>query len=313
MSRRLGHGVTLMSEPLIDRPNPYLVTLHAGRTYHWCSCGRSKKQPFCDGSHQGTRFAPHRYQCTIEGEEVLFCGCKHTSTPPFCDGAHTNLPGGSPVADPHSLENQRIQCAEARDGRVSLDGRCYVISPDKSEWRVQGPLQYCRLISPEQGAQYHTLYLLRPEGGATPLIRLGDSHAILFIRRGSATATISRMSFRAEETDSVYVRPGEVFQLAPDAGKRLEVFLLACPLAEIEWADEMPSNFDATAPQRVVRIDAAQRTLMGPRYFQRLVDKGVGSTLLTEFIGHIPPSKAAPHRHLYEESLIVLSGEGCIW
>ncbi|NDC36921.1 MAG: CDGSH iron-sulfur domain-containing protein, partial [Proteobacteria bacterium] len=23
-------------------------------TYYWCSCGRSKSQPFCDGSHAGT-------------------------------------------------------------------------------------------------------------------------------------------------------------------------------------------------------------------------------------------------------------------
>jgi len=52
---------------------------------------------------------------------------------------------------------------------------------------------------------------------------------------------------------------------------------------------------------------------MGPRYFQVLVDKRVGSKVITQFIGHIPQSKAAPHRHLYEEAIIVLSGEGCMW
>ena len=52
---------------------------------------------------------------------------------------------------------------------------------------------------------------------------------------------------------------------------------------------------------------------MGPRYFQLLVDKRVGSSLITQFIGHIPRSKAAPHRHLYEESIIVLAGEGYVW
>jgi CDGSH-type Zn-finger protein len=25
----------------------------AGKTYCWCSCGKSAKQPFCDGSHTG--------------------------------------------------------------------------------------------------------------------------------------------------------------------------------------------------------------------------------------------------------------------
>jgi quercetin dioxygenase-like cupin family protein len=52
---------------------------------------------------------------------------------------------------------------------------------------------------------------------------------------------------------------------------------------------------------------------MGPRYFQVLVDKRIGSRVITQFIGHIPPSKAAPHRHLYEEAIIILSGEGCMW
>src|SRR6185437_9353468 len=71
--------------------------------------------------------------------------------------------------------------------------------------------------------------------------------------------------------------------------------------------------FDAAYPDRVVSVDPAQRTAMGPRYFQLLVDKRIGSRLITQFIGHIPPSKAAPHRHLYEESIIVLAGEGYVW
>lgn len=32
--------------------------LIAGKRYLWCSCGRSAKQPFCDGSHVGTHFTP---------------------------------------------------------------------------------------------------------------------------------------------------------------------------------------------------------------------------------------------------------------
>jgi mannose-6-phosphate isomerase-like protein (cupin superfamily) len=91
------------------------------------------------------------------------------------------------------------------------------------------------------------------------------------------------------------------------------VFALASPQGELEWPAGMPQNFDANYPQRVVPVDTGQRTAMGPRYFQLLVDKRVGSRTITQFIGHIPRSKAAPHRHLYEEAIIVLAGEGCIW
>ena len=77
-----------MDEPLITTPRkPFYRELQAGQRVLWCSCGRSKRQPFCDGrSHEGTGFLPLQYQAARE-EEVLFCGCKQTGTPPFCDPA----------------------------------------------------------------------------------------------------------------------------------------------------------------------------------------------------------------------------------
>lgn len=43
----------------------------------WCSCGRSKNQPYCDGSHVGTDSLP--VMVTIESKkEVAWCGCKCT-------------------------------------------------------------------------------------------------------------------------------------------------------------------------------------------------------------------------------------------
>lgn len=75
----------------------------------------------------------------------------------------------------------------------------------------------------------------------------------------------------------------------------------------------MSSNFDMTQPQRVVGIDVANRQTMADRFFQMLVDKQVGSDEVTQFIGEVPLSKAAPHRHLYEEAIVVLRGTGCMW
>ena len=60
-----------------------------GKSYYWCSCGLSKSQPFCDGSHQGTTFTPVEF--TADKEDNYLCNCKHTKTQPFCDGGHNNL------------------------------------------------------------------------------------------------------------------------------------------------------------------------------------------------------------------------------
>ncbi|MFH0758143.1 MAG: CDGSH iron-sulfur domain-containing protein [Bacteroidota bacterium] len=63
-------------------------------TYFWCACGRSSRQPFCDGSHRETGFLPLRV-VIAEKQLVKWCSCKMTKTPPFCDHSHRELPGYS--------------------------------------------------------------------------------------------------------------------------------------------------------------------------------------------------------------------------
>ena len=79
-----------MPEPVICDRKPCVQEMEAG-TYFWCSCGRSAKQPFCDGSHQGTDFVPVKHEVT-ENSKVAWCLCKHTAGPPLCDGSHSKLP-----------------------------------------------------------------------------------------------------------------------------------------------------------------------------------------------------------------------------
>lgn len=79
-----------MDEPVIAQRAPYVKDMQPG-TYYWCRCGRSKSQPFCDGSHKGTGLSPMEVTLT-EAKRAAWCGCKRTGTPPFCDGTHSRLP-----------------------------------------------------------------------------------------------------------------------------------------------------------------------------------------------------------------------------
>jgi CDGSH-type Zn-finger protein len=79
-----------MADPVIAQKKPYNVDVEAGKDYHWCACGQSAKQPFCDGSHKCSGFTPLQYSATAS-ETVHFCGCKHTGNQPVCDGSHKDL------------------------------------------------------------------------------------------------------------------------------------------------------------------------------------------------------------------------------
>ena len=67
------------------------VKVEAGKSYWWCACGRSKSQPFCDGSHKGTALTPIEFKPT-KSEQVWFCACKRSGKKPMCDGTHKTLP-----------------------------------------------------------------------------------------------------------------------------------------------------------------------------------------------------------------------------
>jgi len=302
-----------MLEPVVARPKPCLVALEAGRKYFWCSCGRSTNQPFCDGSHKGSGFAPRQF-VAVQTDEALLCCCKQTATPPFCDGAHSNLDGGSPVDDPDSPENRRIRLVEERDGpRVPLNGGCYILSPALVPQTRRGSLAWRTLASAEHGAVHQTQILLEVRGGGSPVVSFRASEAILLVLGGSGSVDISGRKFAVKATDGVSIRPNEAIRLTANGTATLRVIAVASPIVELDWPSALPENFDASLPQRVAAVDEHSRVRMGSRYFQILVDKRLGSRIITQFIGHIPRSKAAPHRHLYEETLIVLSGNGCMW
>ena len=78
------------SIPIIADKKPIKVDLESGKNYFWCRCGKSQKQPFCDGSHIGTDISPMKFSVEEIGPKTL-CQCKASANAPFCDGAHAGL------------------------------------------------------------------------------------------------------------------------------------------------------------------------------------------------------------------------------
>ncbi|MFY0661576.1 MAG: CDGSH iron-sulfur domain-containing protein [Shimia sp.] len=114
--------------PIIAATRPVKVELEEGKTYFWCSCGKSKNQPFCDGSHAGTEMKPQKFTAEKSGDAFL-CQCKASANAPFCDGAHTRMgdaKAGDPAPKPQSDVPQAVATPEeptvARIHELARDG-----------------------------------------------------------------------------------------------------------------------------------------------------------------------------------------------
>ena len=78
-----------MIKPICVQKCPYVLAGEKKR-YAWCACGKSNKQPFCDGSHKDTDFSPIIVDNEKE-DNIAWCGCKATGNSPYCDGTHSKL------------------------------------------------------------------------------------------------------------------------------------------------------------------------------------------------------------------------------
>jgi len=150
--------------------------------------------------------------------------------------------------------------------------------------------------------------------GSSPVISADARHTVLFVVDGTGEVEISGRRFSAGPRTGVYVRPTEAYRVHNVGPGTVKFLISNGPGSEdLVWLNQMPAEFDEAYPHRDAPIDPAQRHKMAERYYQMLVNREHGSTVVTQFIGNIPQSKAEPHRHLYEEALIFLNGAGVVW
>ncbi len=70
-----------------SKTGPVKMYLDKNKKYAWCSCGRTERLPFCDGTHKGSGYNPLIFKVE-EDKEYYLCKCGNTKKAPFCDGTH---------------------------------------------------------------------------------------------------------------------------------------------------------------------------------------------------------------------------------
>ncbi|MFZ5618674.1 MAG: CDGSH iron-sulfur domain-containing protein [Pseudomonadota bacterium] len=306
-----------MTTPATAARKPCLVNLRAGRPYSWCACGRSARQPFCDGSHAGSGLEPVRFIAAADGDALL-CACKRTKRPPFCDGSHNALSDTYEEASAEAIAAAALIPVTPREGagvlKSPLDGGCYVCTVDSAAFQRRGVMRFAETIGAAAGARFLSQFLVEIDNGASDIFRFPGSDAVLFTASGNAQLTISGRRFELCEESGAFVRAGEAIRLENRSETSARLLMTVCPqTADPEWLEAMPDDFDASVPERVFGVDPSKREPMADRFYQVLVGEETGSKEVTQFIGEIPRSRAAAHHHLYEEAIMILSGEGFMW
>jgi len=306
-----------MLEALVASRKPFLVELKAGRRYIWCACGRSRRQPFCDGSHAGTGFEPVSFIADAD-REVVLCGCKRTGRAPFCDGTHNSLADTYEVAGADEIAaTAAIPITPRSPGRVGkseLNGGCFVATVDYAALPGCGSAQLGPVISRPDGAGFLSQWCMLARPGLSGVYSFPGSDTVLFLPAGAVTVTISGREFAVDRESGVYVQSGEAFRIHNPLDQPLSVLLTVCPGCETaRCLDEMPGNFESAVPDRVHCVDPSRREPMADRFYQVLNGAETGCPEVTQFIGEVSCSRAAAHRHLYEEVIVILEGEGFMW
>ena len=65
----------MAAQPVVAQKSPYAIEVKAGKVYSWYSCGRSSRQPFCDGSFKDSRLEPVAWTAE-KSDTAYFCGCE---------------------------------------------------------------------------------------------------------------------------------------------------------------------------------------------------------------------------------------------
>ena len=199
-------------------------------------------------------------------------------------------------------------------GKALLDGGCYVQRPAGLNWATVGGLQLASVIAANDKAKFLGQFAARLDGAQSDILSYADADVVLYVTAGSGSVSISGHDFALNPRQGAHIRAGEAFQVTYRGDATLEFLVTVCPgESRLDVLEAMPVNFDTAFPDRTVADDPAQRQTMADRFYQVLVGEDIGSAEVTQFIGQIPQSKAAPHRHLYEEAILILSARGTMW
>ena len=137
----------------------------------------------------------------------------------------------------------------------------------------------------------------QPHGG-------GKREELLFAVAGAGRVHLDGSEHALEPETGIVVPPGERYEVENDGPD--ELVLVSVLGLEPEDEGERPE------PVAVRLADQPAHPAGRDREFRYVANDDVGCRTVTQFVGSIPPGRAKPHYHTYEEVAYILEGEGVL-
>lgn len=197
-----------------------------------------------------------------------------------------------------------------------LAAGCCVIDPDEGKWQKDANRRYRVPISGGMGAKLLAQTVSRYTPGVTPGRMNPSSEEVHYVVSGRGACFIDGFVYGLEQGVGIFVPRGAEFVVENRYPEELTLVSVTCPEEKNPkngLRARMVPNAPGRPPARTVQERDCKEIPTGDRTFRVLVDKELGCEQVTQFVGFIPPSKAPPHFHTYEEAIYILEGEGIVW
>jgi mannose-6-phosphate isomerase-like protein (cupin superfamily) len=132
----------------------------------------------------------------------------------------------------------------------------------------------------------------------------GEREELLFAVSGSATLHLGGSEHALEPETGVVVPPSERYEVENEGPDDLVVVSVLAlePEGDMHRTDAVAVRLAEQPPHPAGK----------DREFRYVANEAVGCRTVTQFVGSIPPGRAKPHYHTYEEVAYILEGEGVL-
>ena len=139
--------------------------------------------------------------------------------------------------------------------------------------------------------------------GASASWRVAGAHEVMFVADGRGTLRVGGETHALEPETGVFATEGDEVAIENTGDDPLDLVAVRTP------AEHAPPR----GHRRTVRyVDRPALSAGIGREFRLLVDEDTGCRDATQFVGVIPPGRAAMHNHAYDEVAFIVEGDGAV-